>query len=277
MSRLLSFFKKISFVLLFILLEIVAFRFFIDDNIYQKAKILKASNYVVGGLYGRVSAVEGYFGLKRENQKLMDEIARLNDQMGRMTLAGSVDSLGVILDSASVTQMYDYMSVKVQNNTINKRENYIIINKGSADGVQRDMALISTDGIVGYVIECSDHFSVAMSVLNVNFRTSGKIKGDDFFGSIYWDGMTYDEVVLSELPKYSQFEIGDTVVTTNYSYIFPPDQVIGTIISSELINATFYEVRVKLAADMSRLNLLLAVKYQYKEELKTLEESVKIQ
>ena len=105
-----------------------------------------------------------------------------------------------------------------------------------------DMALVAEGGIAGYIVGCSDRFSVCLSVLNRNFRTSGKIKGDDYFGSVYWDGTSYRHLTLSEIPKYAQIHAGDTIVTTAHSSIFPPDLTIGTVESFELNNATYYDV-----------------------------------
>ena len=112
-------------------------------------------------------------------------------------------------------------------------------------------------------------------MLNREFNTSGRIKGEEYFGSIYWDGISYEYVTLTEIPKYAPIEKGDTILTTDYSSIFPPDVMIGTVESFELRNATYYEVKVKLHADITRLNHVLAVKYLDAEERDALEESVR--
>lgn len=137
-----------------------------------------------------------------------------------------------------------------------------------------DMALVAEGGIAGYIVGCSDRFSVCLSVLNRNFRTSGKIKGGDYFGSVYWDGTSYRHLTLSEIPKYAQIHAGDTIVTTAHSSIFPPDLTIGTVESFELNNATYYDVKVRLHTDIAALNNVLAVRYLDADERGALEQSV---
>lgn len=272
MLKLLLFLKRIHYVLLFIALEAIAISVFLHGNVYQKARIAGASSRLVSGIYDKIADVSGYFGLRSENERLVEEIARLRSQMSAHLHA---DTLFSRTDSVPGLQYYQYQPARVIRNSISKRENYITIDRGALDGIEPEMALITDDGIVGYVVNCSEHFSVAVSILNAKeFRTSGCIKGSDFAGSIYWDGLSHREVILDEIPKYADMQVGDTVVTTNYSYIFPPDQPIGTVGSFEMVNGTFYKVRVKLFADLARIRYVYAVRYLEQEERRALEATV---
>lgn len=269
--KLLLFLKRIHFGLLFIALEAIAIGIFLHGNVYQKAKIAGASNRLVSGVYDKIADINGYFGLRTENERLVAEIARLRSQLSARQAA---DTLGEA-DSLPSLQYYQYQPARVIRNSISKRENYLTIDRGTVDGVEPEMALVSEDGIVGYVVHCSDHFAVAVSLLNTKeFKSSGCIKGSDFAGSIYWDGMNHREVILDEIPKYAELKVGDTVVTTNYSYIFPPDQPIGTVESFEMVNGTFYKVRVKLFADLARVRHVYVVRYLEQEERRALESTV---
>ena len=136
------------------------------------------------------------------------------------------------------------------------------------------MAVVADGGIAGYVMNCSDHFAVCMSVLNLDFKTSGKIKGTDYFGSVSWDGASYEYVMLTEIAKYAQIHVGDTIVTTSHSSRFPPGLMIGTVADFELNNATYYDVRVKLHTDIAALNNVVVIKYLDAEERETLENDV---
>lgn len=272
MLKLLLFLKRIHYVLLFIALEAIAIGVFLHGNVYQKARIAGASNRLVSGVYDKLADISGYFGLRKENERLMQEIARLRSEMSAHLHA---DTLFGHTDSVPGLQYYQYQPARVIRNSISKRENYLTIDRGSLDGIEPEMALVSDDGIVGYVVHCSDHFSVAVSILNTEeFRTSGRIQGSDFAGSIYWDGLSHREVVLDEIPKYADMEVGDTVVTTDYSYIFPPGQPIGTVKSFEMVNGTFYKVRVRLFADLARIRYVYAVRYLEQEERRALETTV---
>ena len=276
MLKLLLFLKRIHYVLLFIALEAIAISVFLHSNVYQKARIAGASDRLVSGVYDKIADVSGYFGLKAENQRLVAEIARLRSEMSAHLHHADTLLYGRT-DTVPGLQYYQYQPARVIRNSISKRENYITIDRGALDGVEPEMALVSDDGIIGYVVHCSDHFSVAVSILNAKeFRTSGCIKGSDFAGSIYWDGLSHREVILDEIPKYADMQVGDTVVTTNYSYIFPPDQPIGTVQSFEMVNGTFYKVRVSLFADLARIRYVYAVRYLEQEERRALEGTVGI-
>jgi len=269
MHRFVLFLKKISFILLFIVIEAVALRYFANSSSYNQAKVINASNFLLGDIQAGFSGIKHFFSLGRENRQLTDEVARLREQLryyGQLT-----DTLSGFRPSGDVEQVYFYNSARVVNNSINKNENFITIDKGMRDGVETEMALLSDGAIVGYILNCSDRFSVAISILNTRFRTSGRIQGQDNFGSIFWDGLRTDEVVLSEIPKYAPLEVGDTIVTTDYSSFFPPDLKIGTVQSFELINGTYYDARVKLFANMAGLRNVVLVDYVDREEKTELE------
>ena len=282
MIKLILFLKKIHFFLLFIILEALAIHYYANSTSYTKVKLVTASNYVVGGLYAQLSGVHSFFNLRRENRRLVEELAQLHNELDALrpdttrsvSVPLSARDSALLLDPAG-GRRYEYYEARVVNNTFTRQENYITLNKGALDGMQPNMAVISGDGIVGYILSCSDHYSVCMSVLNREFNTSGRIKGEDYFGSIYWDGVSYEYVTLTEIPKYAPIEKGDTILTTDYSSIFPPDVMIGTVESFELQNATYYEVKVKLHTNMARVNYVLAVKYLDAEEREALEESVR--
>ncbi|MEG3048061.1 MAG: rod shape-determining protein MreC, partial [Mucinivorans sp.] len=151
------------------------------------------------------------------------------------------------------------------------------ITGGTSAGIEPDMALFNASGIVGYVLYCSEHFAVATSVLNYSiFRTSGRIKGSDFKGSISWNGDDYRVVDFDEVPKYSNIAVGDTILTTESSNIFPDGLPIGTVRSFELTNGTFYKAKVTLLADLSRLSELYVVKLPMHDERRLLEEQVNV-
>ncbi|MBE5033902.1 rod shape-determining protein MreC [Gallalistipes aquisgranensis] len=273
MIKLVLFLKKIYVLLLFIVLEFLALHYYANSTSYTKAKLLTASNGVVGGVYGFFSDVNHYFTLKRDNRLLLDEVTELRN---RLAAYEGPDSALVRKTPEGELNAYLYASARVVNNSITRQENYLTLNKGLRDGVEADMAVLSPEGcMVGYVLSCSDRFAVCMSVLNRNFRTSGKIKGENYFGSIYWDGLDHQYVILTEIPKYAELSRGDTIVTTDYSSIFPPDMMIGTVEEWTLNNATFYDVKVRLAARIPALTDVLLVKYMDGAERTALEQEAR--
>ena len=287
MIRFFLFLKKIHFVLIFVVLEFLALHYYANSTSYTRVKLVTASNYVVGGIHAQLSGLNNFFHLRGENRRLNEELAQAQTRLDRLMSALSAGdiaapvagtaALPLLLDALSLplaARHYEYYPARAVNNSIMRQENYITLDKGARDGLYPDMALVSGDGIVGYVLGCSNRFSVCMSVLNRNFRTSGRIKGSDYFGSVYWDGLSYEHVVLTEVPKYAPIGKGDSIVTTNFSSFFPPDLMIGTVEQFTLVNGTYYDVKVKLHADFGRLNNLMVVRNLDREEEISLEQSV---
>ena len=264
MYKFILFLKKIVFVLLFVAIEATALHYFFNSSSYNRAKKINVSNFWAGDLYAGISTVRHYFLLGRENRQLVTEVAALREELLRYQQ--QTDTLPGHFPEEALETSYYFSPARVINNFIVRNENFLTLNKGLRDGMRNDMALLSDGAIVGYILDCSNRFSVAISVLNTKFRTSGRILGEDYFGSIYWDGLHYDEVVFSEVAKYAPITVGDTIVTTDYSSFFPPGLKIGTVRSFELINGTYYEARVKLFANMRALNHVTVVDYANREE-----------
>lgn len=271
MHRLFLFIKKIYVFVLFVILEVVALNYYASSTSYTKAKLLTASTKVTGGFHRTLSDVGDYFGLRTENSTLVARIAELETELSKLKQYVP-DSTHVGISETELSK-YFYTYASVINNSVSRQENYLLLDKGTFDGLKPNMALVTPDGcIVGYIIDCNDKFSVAISLLNLEFRTGGKIKGRDYFGSIQWDGTDNNYVTFTEVTKYADIIKGDTIVTGNSS-IFPPDILIGTVESFELTQASYYDIKVKLLSPLSRLTKVLVVDYSDIQERMLLEEN----
>ena len=274
MYKLIEFIRRIYVVLLFILIETIALNYYARSSFYTQAKILAHANSVTGALQQSIFSLRHYFTLRSENEMLAQRVAELENaltiyreqerqmQTDTLTMA-AMDS--TIL--ASLAQ-YRYTTARVISNTINSSHNFITLNRGRQHGVLVDMAVVTPDGaMVGYVLECSERYSIVMPMLNTEFRTSGKISGDEHFGSISWDGTSPHRVQMSELTKYSEFEVGNEVIASGLSQYFPEGVRIGYVESlKENENHTSYDVEIRLAADMTRLsNVILIENTNYTE------------
>lgn len=271
MQKLILFIKRVYVPLLFIIFEIVAVRYYAHSSSYAEARLLTASNRIVGGVYGSISGIGDYFGLRRENRLLLDEVARLNNELTRYReneVYQLLDSLG-----SEIETKYTYMTARVIRNSVGRMRNFITLNKGLRDGVETDMAVLTPSGaMVGYVISCSERYAVCISILNVDFNASGKLAGDGHSGSIYWDGKSTEKIQMHELSKYAAVEVGDTVVSTGYSHFFPEDVAIGYVTSVSADQTTSsYDLELRLAADMTRLNDVVLIKNVDLYELEALE------
>jgi rod shape-determining protein MreC len=281
MYRFFLFLKKIGFVLLFVAIEGFALHYFVNSSSYNRGKMINVGNFLVGDIYAGINQIKHYFSLNRENRSLNEQIAALREEVQRLKAPeavlppGAPDSLAGPPRFGTVSQPdeipYLFSTARVANNSIVLQKNFITLNKGLRDGVLPEMGLLAGGAVAGYVVNCSDRFSVAISILNTDFRTSGRIAGGDYTGSIFWDGLRTDEVVFSEVVKYAPLEVGDTIVTTDFSSFFPPDIPIGTVKSFELINGTYYQARLQLMAAMGSLNNVLLVDYRYRDEKLDLE------
>ena len=283
MYKLIEFLRRIHVVLLFIIIEAIALNYYAHSSFYTQAKILSRANSVVGGLQRSVFSVKHFFTLRSENEMLAARVAELEHSLAayREREANmATDTLSMAqIDSAFVEQLtqYSYTPARIISNTINRNRNFITLNRGRQHGITEDMAVISPDGsMVGYIVGCSDRYSVAISILNDRFTTSGKIVGDNHFGSITWNGRSPHKVQMSELTKYAEFEVGAPVVSSGLSHIFPEGVKIGVVESfSENDNQTSFDVVVRLAADMTKVSNVLVISNDGYIEATELEEEVK--
>jgi rod shape-determining protein MreC len=169
--------------------------------------------------------------------------------------------------------VYRFVSARVVNNSVSFLENYMMLDKGSDDGVRSDMGVLSVNGVVGVVIDTSPHFSLVISLLNTKYKLNGKIKRSDFFGPLVWDGKDAQYTCLTEIPRYVAFEPGDTVVTSGYSTVFPHGIPIGSIVDAQKQRDDNYiSLRIRLFTNFNNLNEVMIVTNRFQEEQKELEE-----
>ena len=266
MRKLFEFIRSIYVVVLFVALEVAAISYYAHSTHYTQARLLARSNQVAGGVHGFFAGIRRYFSLGHENRLLLGRVAQLEER-----LAQYEQDIG--------ESKYRFVTASVVANTVNRAQNLITLNRGRQDGVVEEMAVLSPDGaMAGYVVDCTERYAVAMSVLNTSFRASGKLADAEYYGSIYWDGLDQNVVILGELSKYADPKPGQEVVTTGFSQYFPADVLIGTVEEFELNETrTAYTVRVRLAAEISRLNEVVLVGNRDFYEIRNLQQSEQIE
>lgn len=270
MRNLFQFFIKYRVVFLFILLEAISFLFIFQYNNFHRAKLLNSSNRITGNILNQYNSTVEFLSLRKVNEELAEENARLlieNKIMTEQLATFETDSQLTKVDTLS-----QIISAKVINNSTNKYYNYITINKGRKEGVFPDMGLICPDGIVGIVVNSSDHFSTALSVLNSRWAINAKLIDTNYFGSLRWEGENPRTATLYEIPFHVNVNIGDTIVTSGYSSIFPEGLMIGVVSKIvEVKGDNFQELKVALSTNFSNLTYVNVVGDMLKEELKKLE------
>lgn len=258
MKNLLHFFVRFHFTILFLVIEIVCLLLLVSYNNYQKTEFLNSSNFITGSLYNKVSATTDYLALAKTNEELNRENARLKNIMSS-SFKFSIDSSHFLTDSI-YQQQYIYRTAKIINNSTNRQLNYITLNKGEIHGVKAEMALVTDKGIVGVVKSVSKNFSTAISLLNSRLRVSAKIKKNDYFGSLSWDGKDYRSGRLYEIPVHVPIQSGDTIVTSGFSSIFPEGMLLGTV--QEVLPTTggnFHEVIIQFSNDFKSLSYVKVI------------------
>jgi rod shape-determining protein MreC len=258
----------------FLVLELFCSWLIIENNQYQGAAYFNSSNSFVASINGFSQNVREYFSLRQVNQMLAEENTRLRKSLEQSNRSLPELGIGATADSA-IIKRFDFVTAKVVNNSVDRFTNFITINKGSDEGIEAGMAVISPQGVVGKVKTTSDHFSVVTSVLNIDIMISGVMKRTGYFGTVQWDGDDSEFTKLNFIPRHVDPQPGDTIITSGYSGIFPEGILIGTIAEKNLRDgAPFYDLKVKLSQDFRRLSYVAVVKSNLLPELDSLEQKI---
>ncbi len=279
MRELLNFFIRNSKWFVFTAYMVVSAILLVNSNPIHRSVYTTSANAVSGTIYGWSSSITSYFNLRENNEDLNRRNAVLQAEVASLLM--KVDLLQEKLMADSIVlpdtlRPYEFIVAHVVKNSVMKPHNYITINKGSADGIRPEMGVIDQNGVVGVVNVVGEHHSRVMSLLNPHFRLSCKIKGNDSFGSMVWDGKDPRYALLEELPRHTVFHSGDTVMTSGYSDVFPPGIPVGIIESnSNAGNENFFTLKIRLLTDFSTLDNVQVVVNYVAEELRAIEEDEK--
>lgn len=265
MESLLAFIKRFNYVFVFLLLEILALIFISQNSNYQGSKLVNLGNTIAGRCYGVVSRVGDYFGLRNENDRLAAENAALRAQLESSYI--SYNSRVFTREDTVYKQRYSYTEAQVVKNSWNKRDNYIMINKGRLQGVKLDQAVISPQGIVGVVVGHTDNFSTIMPVLHSNSRNSVKIPRINTNGSLIWQGGDFRYATLIDIPTTYRLCKNDTVVTSGMANDFPEGVMVGFVESATSESGSgFYTIKVRLATEFTKLDHVYIIDNHFKAE-----------
>ena len=244
----------------------------VQFNNYQGAKFFTSANNIAGGLFATITNIGDYFGLKEENESLLQYNRELNQEIAdlRAELATYKDSASVA--SLSPIHGFYFETATIVNNTVNATNNYITIDKGEADGITPEMGVFANDGVIGIVYMVSEHYSIVVPLLNSKSRISCIVKGDKNFATLQWEGGDTEHSYLIDLQRYSKTAVGDTVVTSGYSSIFPGNIPVGEIVKIEdSTDGMYHRAKVKLFTDFTCINKVFLVGNEKSKEQKELE------
>lgn len=259
MHNLTEFLAKHNHWFVFLVLEVVSMVLLFRYNSYQGSVWFSSANAVTGKVYEWDSAVESYFSLSGVNSQLTQrnafleqQVRMLDDSIARLTR--SQEAAVTRLSSMVPFQGCRLIPAKVVANMVNRYDNLITIDKGSADGVKRDMGVVCGMGVVGIVYLVSEHYSIVIPALNSHSNISCTIQRRGYFGYLRWRGGSSQLAYLEDVPRHAHFKLGDNVVTSGYSSVFPPGVMVGKVLhvfnSADRLS---YRVQVKLSTDFARL------------------------
>ena len=272
MRNLFAFIRRFSVLLFFLLLQALSFVLLFRYNKFHQAAYMDTAGEITGALETQYSKVNGYFHLKKENEELR---RRLNEVQNKLAenfqtpdTAKSIISDSIPFDTTGALRKYVYMDAEVVNNSITQPNNYFTIHRGSSQGVEPGMVVLSPNGVAGVVMDVSENFATVMSMLNKQSRISARLKKTGESGRIEWDGVNPRRVQLRDIPKSVKLQVGDTVLTSQYSD-FPPGIMIGRIEKVILKQSTNnYLLQVTPSNDFSRLqNVFVVANLQRAEQL----------
>jgi len=270
MGNILKLIVKFHFLILFLILEIISLGMVITANKSKSALIFNSANSISGYFFEKVTEYTDYFNLREENKKLIEE----NNQLKNILYSGNSDTSKFqnYGDTLRKRIQYLYKTAQVINNSVYHQNNFFTINKGKLDGVDKDMAVISPAGVAGIIVDATDHFASAISLLNKKIGISAKVKYNHYYGTLIWNGKDYTKAELNEIPNHVSIDIGDTVVTSGYSAIFPPEIPIGIIHNFKLKGTdNFYLIDVQLFTDFKALKNIYVIKNQFQQEQRIVE------
>ena len=238
----------------------------------QRMWFSEAAHGFMGSIWGTTQKVKDYFHLRSANDSLALENHALRVRVAQLEEVLAETGQETPLLAAGKTGQYTYIPAKIMKISNNTQHNYMIIGKGAADGVAEGAGVITGKGAVGVIDAVSEHFSYARSFKNHEMNISARLGNEGAVGPLAWDGIRSDGAILREIPHHVEFEQGDTVYTSGYSSIFPPDIPLGTVGESKIVNGATYEIKITLFEDFGALRYVTIVENLGKDEMKELEE-----
>jgi len=281
MRNIFLFIRRYFNFLFFLVLQIIALSFLFRYNKFHEAAFMNIAGDLTGKLNEKYNNVDYYFHLKKTNAELVKEnvylrsLLKQNYQGPDTTTRLVIDSM--MVDSIKQYRRYLYLDAKVVGSLVSTQTNYLTIHRGAAQDIKKDMGVISPSGIVGRVVDMNNNFAIVMSVLSRQFKAKAKLKKGGENGTVEWDGASPLFISLKDIPKSAKVEKGDTVLTSEWSSIFPANIMVGTV--AEIINdksSNFYTLKLSPATNFSSVQYVYVISDLQREERKKLEEATKM-
>lgn len=272
--NLLDFIRKYNFVLLFVLFEAVSMLLLFRFNSYQGSVWFSAANGGVAAVNGLYADVVGYLNLKEVNRELTDQNVALQRETELLRQALVTATSDTTLTEKLMRQRlqgYTLLPAKVVSNSAERADNYLVIDKGEDDGVKPEMGVVGGGGVVGIVYLTGKHHSLVIPVTNRKSSISCRVRGQNYFGYLQWDGRSMISAFVDDVPRYAKVQLNQAVETSGYSAVFPPGIFVGRIHKiSNSADGQSYRLDVTLGTNFANLRDVSVVATPYKAEIDTL-------
>ena len=277
MNNIFQFLYKHLHWIVFITLEIICFVLLFSYNSFQSSVYLSTANEVTARLLNGKDRVTSYFGLMEKNQALVEQNAQLQQRILELEMLNANHLLDSLSRAEAVRRIhhagYHITPAQVIDKSINKMDNYFTLDRGIADGVKPEMGVMGAEGVVGIIYKCTEHYSLVMPLLNSNSSISCKVSGSDYFGYLRWNGSDSRYAMLYDLPRYSNVEPGDTIVTSGNSSFFPEGVMVGTVEEAyPSVDGLYMTLKVQLSTPFAQLEHVFVVSKMDAEELAELQQ-----
>ena len=276
MRGLIDFFVRHSGWAVFLLFATLSCVMLFRGNPYQQHVYMTSAGAVASAVYRTSNSVTGYFHLRGINEDLQQRTAQLEMELidlRRQLRAAGEKIYGDSVPVDSALRQYRFIMAHVINNSIARSNNFITIDRGESDGVRPEMGVVDQNGVVGIVNVTGPHTARLISVLNSDLRLSCKVKGSDAFGSLVWDGKSPRRALLEEMPRHVEFALGDTVITSGYSVVFPEGIPVGRVVGHKRDDDdNFYSLSVELFTDFATLSTVRVIENFSKDGIESVEQ-----
>jgi rod shape-determining protein MreC len=274
MKNLFLFFNKIKFFMFFIFLQLIIFKIIISNSSYQQSSYLNSTASLSGWFFTQSKSIKNYFGLKSVNNTLAIQNASLKQESFHNYTIVSENE--ILINKEIYKKKYLFQpSVVIQNST-QRRKNILTLNVGENKKVNKEMGVVASNGIIGFIKDVSNHYSTVLSLMNTDFTVPVIPLNDSCKGLLYWGkDDKINQISVKGIPTYFKIKVGDTIVSQGGSGIFPPNEMVGTVTKVIIPNGSNnYLLKLKTSVDFNALNNVFIVKNIYKEELDSLQTAI---
>lgn len=250
MQQIVNFILRNKTFLLYLLLLFISVMLTIQSHSYHRSRFINSANFLSGGVYNASYNISGYFGLKEQNLLLQEE----NNYL-KSILYNSENKLDyTFIDSMSYAKHYKFTSANIIRNSYATNNNILLLNKGQKDNIKQDFGVISSKGIIGIIEKTNSDYATVLSILNTTSSISAQLKKTNHFGSLIWNGNSPNFIQLTEIPKIAPVAIGDTIITSGRSAIFPKGIPVGIVSNFKLdVAENYYKIEIVLFNDMTNI------------------------